>query len=95
MLTSDDIVGKAVSEYWDEHGYQGDMVAFFYQKYEFESDKEWRFMTEVVLNDGRGNIEFLSDFCEGETCVKNLTLVPLDTVLEYYWKSVSVEVHDE
>lgn len=83
-ITSYDIVGKAVRSYWDEHGYQDDMVAFFYQKYEFESDKDWVFMAEVVLTDGHGNIEFLSDFCEGETCVKNLTVVPLDTVLEHY-----------
>lgn len=86
-ITSYDIVGKAVRDYWDEHGYQDDMVAFFYQKYEFESDKDWVFMSEIVLHDGRGNMEFLSDFCEGETCVKNLTVVPLDIVLEEYSKS--------
>ena len=86
-ITSYDIVEKAVRDYWDEHGYQDDMVAFFWQKYEFESDKEWRFMTEVVFACGQGTMEFLSDFCEGETCVKNLTVVPLDTVLEYYSKN--------
>ena len=85
-LNSYDIVGKAILEYWDEH-HQEDMVAFFYQKYEFESDKDWVFMSEIVLTDGQGNIHFLSDFCEGETCVKNLTIVPLDTVLEWYSES--------
>lgn len=93
-LSSYDIVGKAVSEYWDKHGYQGDMVAFFYQKYEFDSDKDWRFMSEVVLADGHGNMEFLSDFCEGETCVKNLTLVPLDTVLEHYSDIVIANIQE-
>ena len=86
-LNSYDIVEKAILEYWDEHHIQEDMVAFFYQKYEFESDKDWEWHEEIVLADGYGSMDFLTDFCEGQTCVKNLTLIPLSTVLHQYSES--------
>lgn len=91
-LNSYDIIEKAILEYWDEHHFQEDMVAFFYQKYEYGSDKDWEWQEEVVLADGCGGMEFLIDFCEGQTCVKNLTLVPLYEVLRYYSESKHLDI---
>lgn len=59
----------------------------FTKKYEYGSDKDWKWQEEVVLADGCGGMEFLTDFCEGQTCVKNLTLIPLYTVLRQYSES--------
>ena len=81
-----DVVAEAVREYWKEN-YPEDMVAFFYQKYEYESDKEWEWKEELVECEGDcdyENMTFLYDFCEGQTCVKGLTVVPLRKVTAFY-----------
>jgi hypothetical protein len=91
-LNSYDIIEKAILEYWDEHHFQEDMVAFFYQKYEYGSDKDWEWQEEVVLADGCGGMEFLVDFCERQTCVKNLTLIPLYEVLRQYSESKHLDI---
>ncbi len=78
-----DIVGGAVVEYWKAN-YPCDVIAFFYQKYEHE--KEWEWCEELILSCSSQNyeLEFASDFCEGQTCVKDIHIVPLHTVTEFY-----------
>lgn len=87
--TSYDIVGEAVSEYWRETLFPCDVIAFFYQKYEYEKNWEWR--EELVESHSDRDYEsmtFLNDFCEGQTCVKDITIVPLWKVTEYYTQHV-------
>lgn len=87
MADSYDIVAEAVRKYWEEN-YPCDVVAFFFQKYDFESDIRWEWCEEVITctssNIDRAEIEFLNDFCEGQTCVKDLHIVPLHEVTGYY-----------
>ena len=81
-----DYISDAVRAYWEKH-YTQDVVAFFWQKYSYESDDEWEWYEEVCFcksPDDYDTVEFLSDFCEGQTCVKNITIVPLSEVIGYY-----------
>lgn len=83
-MNSYDIVAKAVREFWQENDPQ-EVIAFFYQKYAHEESWEWH--EELVLcfaSNDYENMEFLNDFCEGQTCVKDLTIVPLSDVTEFY-----------
>lgn len=82
--TSYNIIEDEVIKLWTKSGYSYDVVAFFYQKYEWE--KEWNFCSEIIISDSSCTCEmtFLKDFCEGETCVKDLKIVPLRDILEYY-----------
>ena len=84
MKNSYDIVGEAVREDWKDT-YPQDMIAFFFQKYEWEDEWEWH--DELVSPHAWDDYEttvFLWDFCEGQTCVKDLTVVPLDKVAAFY-----------
>lgn len=45
-----DIVGKAVQKYWKET-YPQDVVAFFYQKYDYQSDDHWELCYERAYGD--------------------------------------------
>ena len=83
MKNSYDIVLEAVIDFWTKNT-PCDVVIFFYQKYEFE--KEWCFVQEYVTFNN-GEVEFTDDFCEGQTCVKYLVLVPFNKVAEYYYNN--------
>lgn len=86
VQNSYDIVGSAIHEHL-LHNDCEPLIAFFYQKYEFESDDEWEWCEELVDIDS-GALIFLYDFCEGQTCVKDLTVVPLSAVTGYYADNV-------
>lgn len=79
-----DIIEAEVRKLWEDFGYSFDVVAFFCQKYDWET--EWYFCSEIVMSDSSYNYDmtFLNDFCEGQTCVKDLKIVPLSNVLKYY-----------
>ena len=81
-----DYVEDAVRKYWKEH-YPQEMIAFFYQKYEWEDKWEWH--AELIECDSgeyeHTTVIFLSDFCEGQQDIKCLHVVPLDEVAEYYF----------
>lgn len=81
-----DYVADAVRAYW-KNTFPQDVVAFFRQKYDYDDDDEWEFFEEVAFcksDSDYETISFLSDFCEGQTCVKDITIVPLSEVTEYY-----------
>ena len=81
---SDDQIADAVRAYWKQTLPQ-DVVVFFEQKYSF--DITWTSLGEVVFCESDSDYEtvsFLNDFCEGQTCVRNIKIVPLREVLEYY-----------
>ena len=93
-----DFVAEAVRKYWEDT-YPQDVVVFFYQKYEYE--QEWDWHEELVECEGSSDYQtvyFLNDFCEGQTCVKDITVAPLSEVTSYYarnelWKTG--ENHDD
>lgn len=80
-----DYVAEAVRDYWSKTHPQ-DMVAFFEQKYDDPYDKEWIKEEEIVMwcGDLTDRLEFLNDFNEGQTMIRNLEVVPLDDVLQFY-----------
>ena len=81
---SNDQIADAVRAYWKQTLPQ-DVVVFFEQKYSF--DVIWTSHEEVVFCESDFDYEtvsFLNDFCEGQTCVGNIRIVPLCEVLEYY-----------
>ena len=82
-MDSYDIIENAVREYWKQTGSPHEVVAFFYQKYENESEDKWEYLQELVW-ERYDEVYFLNDFCEGQTCVKDIKIVSLDEVLECY-----------
>lgn len=81
---SEKIIEKAIIEYWRESAPQ-DVIVFFYQKY--AHDSEWDFCQELVMANSSFDYEsmtFLNDFCEGQTDVKDIIIVPLKDVTLYY-----------
>ena len=87
-MTSEDYIADAVRSYWKDDGLPQDVVVYFYQKYAF--DNAWCWCEEVAFSESDSDYEtvtFLNDFCEGETCVKDITIVPLSEVLEHYTKT--------
>ena len=90
-----DLVEEKVREYWKQT-YPQDMVAFFEQKYDDPYDKEWIKHEELVMSCGdlTDRMEFLNDFNEGQTMIRNLVVVPLDEVLMHYRKNVIEKEND-
>ena len=79
-----DYIADAVRTYW-KNTFPQDVVAFFRQKYSY--DDEWECLEEVIFcksDSDYETISFLNDFCEGQTCVKDITVVPLLEIIEYY-----------
>lgn len=81
-----DVVAGAVKDYWKVN-YPQDVVAFFQQKYSW--DDKWERCEELVEchgSDDYENMTFLYDFCEGQTEVKDVVIVPLCEVTAFYYK---------
>lgn len=79
-----DKVAECVREYWKK-SYPQDVVVFFRQKYYFEN--AWEICEELVECEGSCNfndMEYLNDFCEGQTDFMLEKIVPLSDILEYY-----------
>ena len=84
MKCSYDIIGDAVRAFWRKT-YPQDVIAFFRQKYNFETD--WEFCAELISNSGSDDYDsviFNDDFCEGQTEVKDIMIVPLEEIIEFY-----------
>lgn len=83
-MNSYDIIADAVKRYW-RITYPQDVIAFFWQKYEDETEWEWlEELVEAMGEHDYENMMFLNDFCEGQTCVKDIAIVPLNKVTAYY-----------
>ena len=83
-MCSYDVIAGAVKDYWKAN-YPQDVVAFFQQKYSW--DDEWEKCEELVEchgSDDYENMTFLSDFCEGQTDVKDVVIVSLREVTAFY-----------
>lgn len=90
-----DAVAKAVKDYWKE-SYPQDVIVFFWQKYSW--DNSWVKCEELVECINSINYEtviFHSDFCEGQTDVKDIVIVPLHEVTAFYYKRKIEKCEDE
>lgn len=84
FINSYDIVEAEVKKYWNRE-YPQDVVAFFWQKYDHEKTWEWcEELIECCGSDDYENVTFVNDFCEGQTCVKGLTIVSLREVTGFF-----------
>lgn len=86
------IIAQAVREFWINSIPQP-VIAFFYQKY--ERQKEWEWHEELITCNGSDDYEtviFECDFCEGQTQVKNIKIVPLNEITSYYAKQFGMNI---
>lgn len=84
-MNSYDIIANAVREYVclqmkDDRCIDDTYIAHFYQKYEWED--KWEECTTLIFDQDlpNGVIEFQSDFCEGQTEVKDIAIMSLHEV---------------
>ena len=87
-----DIVGDAVRNFWHQIGHPCDCIAFFDMRYDW--DNRWDRCRELITCNGSTDFDtviFECDFCEGQTVVDNLCIVPLDEVTDYYWQNRIME----
>lgn len=92
-MDSYDVIAGAVKDYWKVN-YPQDVVAFFQQKYSW--DDKWERCEELVEPHGHDdyeNMTFLSDFCEGQTDVKDVVIIPLREVTAVYYER-KIENHE-
>lgn len=92
-MDSYDIIAKVVKDYW-ESNFPQDVVLFFQQKYSW--DDKWERCEELVEchgSDDYENMTFLSDFCEGQTEVKDVVIIPLREVTAFYYDR-KIENHE-
>lgn len=85
-MDSYDVIAEAVKDYWKAN-YPQDVVAFFQQKYSW--DDKWERCEELVEcheSNNYENMTFLSDFCEGQTEVKDVVIIPLREVTAFYYE---------
>ena len=79
-----DIIAEAVRDFWKQSIPQP-VVVYFCQKYDYEDC--WEACAEIincVASDDYETVEFCNDFCEGQQCVKDIMVVPLTEVINYY-----------
>lgn len=86
IITSEKYIEKAVKEYWKEYGVAEAVIVFFFQKY--EDSENWEYREELAMctnySADESDVLFLSDFCEGQTMVQIVHIVPLDEVTSFY-----------
>lgn len=87
MENSEKIIEQEVRKFWKNNGYNVDVVCFFKQAYENDTFEYCDVIVECD-NDSENSdtvgIEFSWDFCEGQTRVKDLHIIELYKVLDYY-----------
>lgn len=92
-----DYVAEAVRNFWKKTHPQT-VIVFFDQKYEYESDDEWEHCQEMVdcySDIDCEHVEFQIDFCEGQTCIRNIKVVPLDIIVNFYEKNATNYVESQ
>lgn len=79
-----DIVADEIIKFWKKT-YPQIVIAFFDQKYDYES--RWEQHNELAFPVGDWdyeNMEYQYDFCEGQTDVRNIHIASLEEVTEFY-----------
>jgi len=94
-MDSYDIIANAVRDYVliqmkNDRCIDNDYIVHFYQKYEWEN--KWWECTEIVSGQDlpNGTIEFSSDFCEGQTEVKDIVVMALYEVGDLLGKALEL-----
>ena len=77
-IIADAVRNYVIDEMEHDHIIDYCYLAHFYQKY--DRDDKWEECTEVLEVDDLDNIIFMMDFCEGQTCVKDITIMPLSDI---------------
>ena len=83
-MNSYDSIANMVRAFW-KTTYPQTVIAFFFQKYDFDS--EWEYCEELIYphsSDNCDSVVFHNDFCEGQTEVKDIRIVSLDEVIQFY-----------
>lgn len=81
-----EIVADEIRKFWRKT-YPQTVIAFFDQKYDYES--KWEQLNELafpISDSDYKNVEYQYDFCEGQTDVRNIHIVSLEEVSEFYRK---------
>lgn len=81
-----EIVADEIRKFWRKT-YPQTVIAFFDQKYDYES--KWEQLNELAFQMDDGdykNVEYQYDFCEGQTDVRNVHIASLEEVMEFYRK---------
>lgn len=94
MKDSYEIIANVVREFWKQGCYATDVIVFFNQKY--SNDKKWEHCQELVMchsDTDFEHVDFLSDFCEGQTEVNNIHIVELEKVTDFYYKEIYTNNH--
>lgn len=87
MKNSASIIEQEVRKFWKNNGYNVDVVCFFKQAYENDTLEYCEVIVECD-NDSENSdtvgLTFNYDFCEGQSVVKDLHIIELYKVLDYY-----------
>lgn len=76
------IVYNAVRSFWKKTCFQP-VVVFFSQKHEFED--EWEQHAEIAYPDNYyDDVVLMDHFCDGQTEVKDIKIVPIDELVQFY-----------
>lgn len=78
---SEKIISDAIEDYWTMCGLC-DLIVLFEQKYEHESD--WEECAEFASPYSSDCCKpiFRNDFCEGQTCVRKIQIIPFDCAVD-------------
>lgn len=90
-MSTYDIITQAIREYW-KINFMQPVIAFFYQKYEWE--KEWEWCEVLAQPQGIYNgkdVIYEYDFNEGQTQAKNIKIVSLYDVTEFYAEQLKLK----
>lgn len=90
MFTTQDILAVAVRQFWEEKYQPETVVCFFEQRYEFQKESDKCIVIAECDRDifyNEDDIIFDYDFCEGQTVLENLKIVPLRYICEYYYQN--------
>lgn len=90
-MNSEDIIAKAVKQFWEDGVVEDDCVVFFEQKYHHE--KVWEKITCVVYScDSRMVFEY--DFCEGQSDVRSVKIIKLSDVIDFFEENGGLEKYE-
>lgn len=78
-----ELVGNGICKFYEEYGLPDTtyVVCFFEQKYTFEEDWDKEIELAYIKN---GDVYFDTDFCEGQTEMRNLVIKELYEILNDY-----------
>lgn len=83
-----DFLGDLVSDFWQKNGVAEPVICFFYMGYKYDDMDLYMELATPEAWDDYQKVIFENDFCEGQTCMQLISIVPLDRVCRYYRDNV-------